>query len=270
MKSLFGKILVGALGFAAAIGVSAYAADIEDLKVTPAADLSGTTAEVTVTGKIAKDAEATILVAESDVSVLESIEDGQIRYIDQNTVAEDGTFSFKFVLNTGRDYNVWCGGTDVTAPAKGLADLTPEAAAKFQIVGKITVAGKYDDATAAATPAGAAEIKGTVAADGNYTIEVDPGTYTVTVGKPGYLYKTYSGVAVSETTAVEGKVDLKEIALLAGEFNDDGKINITDLTAFLGSYEKDGFEDRFDVNDDGKVNITDLTSVLSGYEKIYE
>lgn len=256
MKKLFGKILVGAIGCVMALGLNAFAAnELGQITITPDKE----TGKVTIEGTIkAEDAaESTILVAPEGVSLID-VKDENIKYIDQETVAS-GAFKYEFVLEKGKKYNVWFGGTDIVKPGEDIIDLT-EAAATFKIVGTVTVAGKYSDVTVKA-----GEIDGTVADGGAYTIEVAPGTYAVVIGKPGYLYKTYADVAV-----VDKDVDLGALALLAGEFTGDDAIGMADLSAMLASYEQTEFDAMFDLNDDGQVGMADLSTLLASYEKTYE
>lgn len=265
MKSLFGKVLAGALGFAAAIGISAFAADITGLKVEVPAELpTEGTATVTVAGKIAPGAEATILVAEENISLTE-VQDTDIQYINQNTVDSEGNFSFKAVLKVGAKYNVWCGGTEVAQVGKDEADLTLKAADTYKIMGTFTVAGNYKDATAVATPAAGEAAKGTVDENGAYTIEVAPGTYEVVIGKPGYLYKTYSGVEIKDSDRT-----LETIGLIAGQLNDDNVVDVEDLALLLQQYRRpELYSVAADLNDDGIVDVEDLALLLQGYRKSY-
>lgn len=268
MKSLFGKVLAGALGFAAAIGISAFAADIKDLKVEVPAEIpTEGTAVVTVTGKIAPGAEATILVAEDTVSVLEAILDSDIQYINQDSVKADGEFEFKAVLKVGAKYNVWCGGTEVAQVGKDVADLMPAVASKFKIVGSVTLpdGAQLNKVTAVATGEGEASVTAVPDEMGTYTIEVDNGTYTVVVGRPGYLYRTFSNVKVSDSD-----VTLAATALLAGEFDEDGAITISDLTELIKVYQKPEFDAQFDLDDSGDVTISDLTILIRSFQKEYE
>ena len=263
MKKLFGKILVGAIGCVMALGINAFAAnEIKDITITPDKE----TGKVTISGTITGDAaspESTILVAPENVSLID-VTDANIKYIDQETVAA-GAFKYEFTLAKGVKYNVWFGGTDITAPESGIIDLTAEAetpGGKFKIVGTVTVAvgASYSDVTVKAD-----DVDGTVADGGAYTIEVAPGTYAVVLGKPGYLYKTYADVKVADKD-----VDLGALALLAGELNGDDVINIDDVTTLLANYQKDEFASDCDLNDDGVVNIDDVTTLLASYQKSYE
>ena len=264
MKKLFGKILVGAIGCVMALGINAFAAnEISITSIDPNKETGSVTIEGTITGDAASP-ESTILVAPEGVSLLQ-VTDANIKYIDQETV-QSGTFKYEFVLETGKKYNVWFGGTDITAPEyrENGIDLTAAAGA-YKIVGTVTVAGKYSDVTAVANDAEGKATNGTVADGGAYTIEVAPGTYDVVIGKPGYLYKTYAGVAVADADK-----DLGTLALLAGELNNDDMIDISDIAVILGEYQKTEFDKAADLNDDGVVDISDIAVILGSFQQKYE
>ncbi len=257
MNKLFSKVLVGVAGFAMAFGLNAFAAgEITDLKAVVAEDKTAVTVSGSISGS-EDSVEATILVVEQGVS-LATVEDAQIRYIDQET-AQTGAFSFDFKLETGKVYDVYCGGTDVVAPGKTIADLTSSGKAK--LIGKVSLptGAKYDKVTVKA-----GEVAGTVDAAGAYTVEVAPGTYTVVVGRPGYLYKTYADVAVT----AEGK-DLGEIALYAGNLDGNDLIDLDDLSELLKYYQKTEFPAEFDLDDSGEVDLDDLSALLQYYQKMY-
>lgn len=265
MKNLFGKILVGVAGCAMALSISAFAADvtIDSVDVARGADEKAT-GVVTVSGTITGDAdskEATILVVEKGVSIA-SVEDSQIRYIDQET-AKEGKFTYNFKLDPGKEYDVWCGGTDITAPTSGAADLTDATAGSYKIIGTI----KLSVATASLSnaTATAGETTGTVdATTGAYAIVVANGKYNVVIGKPGYLYKTYANVEVADADK-----NLGEIELFAGDLDNSGLIDVSDIGKLLNDYEKTEFAATSDLNEDGKVDISDIGVLLNKYEKSY-
>lgn len=275
MKNLFSKVLVGVAGFAMAVGMSAFAATtpaITDLKVEVKDKTAGT---VTVSGTVAGDAdskEATIIVLPESVKTLaDNFSNEDIKYIDQETAQTGGAFSFDFKLVSGVKYNVWCGGTEVAAAALGndVIDLTSEASG-YKIVGTIVLpAGKFDDVTAVAK-AGTTETPGAVEKDGDtagaYAITVADGTYSVVVGKPGYLYKTYSDVVVAGADK-----ELGEIKLLAGQLNDDTVVDAEDLVLLLSAYKDTSkYSVAADLNDDTVIDAEDLVLLLSSYKEKYE
>ena len=52
-----------------------------------------------------------------------------------------------------------------------------------------------------------------------------------------------------------------------GDANQDGRVDINDLTIVLTNYGKGGFWTDGDFNGDGKVDVNDLTIVLSNFGK---
>lgn len=279
MKNLFGKVLVGAAAFAMAIGVSAFAADpaITDLSVAVKDKTAGT---VTVSGTVTGDAaskEATIIVLPESIKTLaEDFSNADIKYIDQETAQTGGAFSFDFTLTPGVKYNVWCGGTEVAATALGSGeiDLT-NAASGYKIIGTVMLpAGKLDSVTVKAV-SGETEVDGVITAKesetdivADYEIAVAEGTYTVVVGKPGYLYKKY------DVTVAGANASLTAATLIPGQLTGEAEeVDLSDLTLFLSHYNEaegdENFDAMFDLDDSGEVNLSDLTLLLSGYGQSY-
>ncbi len=271
MKKFFGKMLVGIAGCVLAVSLGAFAA--EDPAVTlgdVVADKS--TGSVTISGVVSGEAEAkeaTIIVAPEDVTSLALIEDENIKYIDQNT-ATDGAFSFSFKLTPGVKYNVWCGGTDVAVDGigSGVIDLTADVAG-YKIIGTVSI---LEGADLSKVEAVAGTIAGTVDAEtGKYEIEVEAGTYTVVIGRDGYLYRTVKDVVVTDKD-----VDLGETNLLAGNIVkavDDAEevINLDDLQLLLYVYNSskgdDNYDEAVDLNDSDTINIDDLQALLFNFNK---
>ena len=272
MKKLFGKILVGAIGCAMALGINAYAAnEIKDIKI----DANKETLEVTITGTIDGDAaspESTILVAPENVSLLE-VTDANIKYIDQETV-QSGEFKYTFKLAEAGKYNVWFGGTDVVKPGEDVIDLTAEVAGTFKIVGKVTLSVEGDSVDVTKVTATAADKTASVDKETNqFALEVAPGTYEVVVGRAGYLYRTFSGVEV-----VDKDVEVADTVLMAGNIvNTEGEeaiINLLDLQALLDAYRAEAGSDDYvadaDLNDDEIINLLDLQALLDNYRSTAE
>jgi hypothetical protein len=88
---------------------------------------------------------------------------------------------------------------------------------------------------------------------GEFTFaDVDFGAYTLTASSPGFLRATCNVTHQSELTT------LTSLTLLAGDFNDDGVIDVADAAAlglFIGS---GGPGAVADLNVDGAVNVLDL------------
>ncbi len=97
----------------------------------------------------------------------------------------------------------------------------------------------------------------TTAADGSFNLEVPlSGTYGVSAGYPGYL-KAHK---VSIVVGSDG-VDIGSTRLSGGDVNADNCINILDIVSIIGDFGESGLDpsDPQDINDDGEVNILDLT-----------
>lgn len=263
MKKLSKILLVMALALTVffAMMAVASAATIESVEAGVAAD-AGRTISVTVEyGSPEAAQQSTVLVVKSGTA-LATLQDSDIKYIDQEAV-NDTTVTYTFKLleadRTGT-YDVYVGGTGVDAPEDTSFSFDTK-----KIIGTITVLGDATKATAVATDASAISVNGTVKADGTYEIEVGQGTYDVVLGKAGYLYKTYEDVVANTA-----EVNLGAITLVAGDYNADGSITLVDLNAVLSNYTKDattveGYD--LDPNDDGTVSLVELNAVLSNYTK---
>ena len=256
MKKLSKILLVMALTLTVffAMMAVASAATIESVEAGVAAD-EGRTISVTVEyGSPEAAQQSTVLVVKSGTA-LATLADSDIKYIDQEAVSDTAvTYTFKLLEadRTGA-YDVYVGGTGVDAPESTSFSFDTK-----KIIGTITVLGDATKATAVATDASNISVNGKVASDGTYAIEVGQGTYTVVLGKAGYLYKTYEGVVANTA-----EVNLGAIALIGGDYNADGKIVLADLQAALSAYGGDST--TVDLNDDGTVTLVEIQSALSNY-----
>lgn len=256
MKKLSKILLVMALTLTVffAMMAVASAATIESVEAGVAAD-AGRTISVTVEyGSPEAAQQSTVLVVKSGTA-LATLQDSDIKYIDQEAVSDTAvTYTFKLLEadRTGT-YDVYVGGTGVDAPEDTSFSFDTK-----KIIGTITVLGDATKATAVATDASAISVNGTVKSDGTYEIEVGQGTYDVVLGKAGYLYKTYEDVVANQT-----EVNLGSIELIGGDFSGEGLIDITDLQAALTGYGS--ASTTVDLNDDGVTDITELQAALSNY-----
>jgi hypothetical protein len=70
----------------------------------------------------------------------------------------------------------------------------------------------------------------------------------------------------------EFKVEVVEVDIMLGDANNDGALDISDVTAmqmYLAHYDIEVSEEALDVNDDGNVDINDVTAlqmILAGYD----
>lgn len=96
-------------------------------------------------------------------------------------------------------------------------------------------------------------------ADGRFSLAgVTP--YSLTLSAPKYLRVMVTGQASS---AEPSTVDLGQITLLAGDLNQDGKIDIFDIS-LLGSRYNKGDSDS-DLTGDGRVDIFDLSLAAANF-----
>jgi hypothetical protein len=79
------------------------------------------------------------------------------------------------------------------------------------------------------------------------------------VTKAAHLSYTKNAFAVEADTT-------KDVALTAGDANNDGIIDITDLGMVLESFEAEGDGIDCDFNADAIVDITDLGVILENFE----
>ena len=103
--------------------------------------------------------------------------------------------------------------------------------------------------------------------DGSFEIPAE-GTFDVAIKKGGCLTYTIKGVS-----AENGNVELPEVVLVAGDVNEDGKINIADMGVFrqnFGKTDSNIGNAYTDVNEDGKVNIQDMGTFRANFGKTAE
>lgn len=102
--------------------------------------------------------------------------------------------------------------------------------------------------------------------------DIEGGVYSTALVKAPYrLQRKFTNVQ----TKSEGGPDQNwsDKVLLAGDFNSDNKLDVTDLGKILSVYNKlsievDSENQIYDVNEDGKINIFDISIVLSNYTEL--
>jgi hypothetical protein len=91
---------------------------------------------------------------------------------------------------------------------------------------------------------------------------LDPGTYDVLIKGWAHLQKKFEGVVLE---AGENDIDWSRTVLLAGDIDDNNKINIQDLGVLSRDYRESS--SPADFNLDGIVNIQDFTHIAINYRK---
>ena len=87
-----------------------------------------------------------------------------------------------------------------------------------------------------------------------------------TTGKEMRIQETVTFTSSGQEGMPSSPITLSKAKYTLGDVNDDGKINIADVTAVLSimaGNEGDLIKDAADVNEDGKINIADVTAILS-------
>lgn len=104
---------------------------------------------------------------------------------------------------------------------------------------------------------------------------VEEGTYDMVVKKDGCLDYTVKDFVVSDEDVDLGESGkaYADIQLVAGDINNDNRINLTDLAKFREDFGKTGeniTEDNCDMDGDGRVNLTDLSIFRENFGKTSE
>ena len=103
---------------------------------------------------------------------------------------------------------------------------------------------------------------------GAFRIALPPGAHEVRTRAPRYLDALRVGVSVQ----IGQETALAAAKLLGGDANDDGMVNIIDLSiigaAFGSSTGSARWDERADINGDGFVNICDMTLATSNFGRV--
>jgi hypothetical protein len=102
-------------------------------------------------------------------------------------------------------------------------------------------------------------------ADGSFSLEVPVGsTYTINAWYPGYLHLQKNDVYI-----VGAEVSIGPAQLVGGDVKNDNCINILDAVLIINRFGETGLspEEAVDINDDGKVDILDLTITAGNFTR---
>ncbi|MBN1995414.1 MAG: hypothetical protein JW953_22185 [Anaerolineae bacterium] len=140
---------------------------------------------------------------------------------------------------------------------------TPEPG-QASILGQVKLQGRANSQGASVTVKNGEQITVSVEANGRFKIDNAPtnAALSVTADAPIYLPAVCTGLA-----ATSPETDLGSVTLLAGDFNDDGDVDILDLVTVGSSFGQTGLNLPTDVNRDGVVDIYDLIMVSKNFGK---
>ena len=108
-------------------------------------------------------------------------------------------------------------------------------------------------------------VKADVNADGSFSLPAGEETFDVVIRIPGAL--TYT---VKDVTAANGDIVLPPITPVKGDTNNDGMINIVDMSLFRANFGKTGesiTNPHTDTNGDKMVNIIDMSVFRTNFGK---
>lgn len=266
MKKLIS--LLAAISVVSACSLSAFAMDFTvgdgtlsaagnaDTKIEKTGDLY----TVDLTELAGDQDQTTILAVKGDAITV-----GSIQYIGQSATP---SFSFDLKDELGSDkVYVLAGGSKLAPTVVGYMQ-NASTPSTFTISGTVTgyAAGKTLPVVKMVS-ADDKEYVGTVLEGGTYTVSnVPAGEYTFTITKAAHITYT-SPLTISADKAVA------DIALISGDTNGDGGINVSDFTAvgvnFGSSLESagDAFVKSADTNDDDGINVSDFTAIGVNFGK---
>lgn len=270
--------LLFALVFAFAFSCVAFAADtaidVDSVVITENGDNF-----FTVTGNVLNpvdNQQVTILVVPTSIlvdgKISGEVADSDIAYINQITIGDENEFSATIGIQANLDatlYSLLLGGTDIAVANQYVGPLVP--AKGYTVSGTVAAGGNFGSEDLYATAQVTVKIveldKTVVAnfADFSWAIEeVEDGTYTIVVSKPGWLAQQVNDVVVSGQDVV-----VATITLSAGDANSDGLVNASDLSMLLGGFGAGSADETYatniDFNGDCIVNASDLSLLLGSF-----
>ncbi len=103
-----------------------------------------------------------------------------------------------------------------------------------------------------------------LSADGNFSLKLPPGTYTISAKRQQYL----PAIQTIDLTAAQNPLQIN-LELKAGDIDGNSRIDLADLTLLLLAHLRSAGDNNHnalaDLNGDGLIDITDLTMLTQNY-----
>lgn len=144
-----------------------------------------------------------------------------------------------------------------------LADYSAESVAGAGITGKVDVTFTFNgDGVAVLTQNGSEIARVDISADGTYSFDsLAAGSYNLLISIPGWTEYNVYDISVSE----DEQVEILESTVIAGDADNSGEINISDIALVLTNMGKASDDENkgCDINHDGLVDIADVTNIVT-------
>lgn len=225
------------------------------------------------------EVEQVTILAVKGLSEAPAAAETNIKYIDQQAASETITFNnaqvtgFEFVVDkddfSAADPNLFIklGGTALNSATPGQNPVViAETSTTFKVYGYVNV-----PAAVGATASLGEGLSATTDADGKFTIEnVDAGTYNLTINAKSALERTIPVTVVDAD--VEVSLVTNKISLMFGDTDGNGKIELDDLLAIKGTFNKlttdTGYNAAYDLDSNGKIELDDLLAIKGNFNKL--
>lgn len=251
MRSVFGKMLTALLLVSALFSLATFA---QSETYTPEAD--GTYSVGYSDGTVGAYYALLVVEGIADEGDTPTISEDSVLYIDQATADAEGKITFNgWIPKNDKPATVYLGGTALDKPI--LLGYLGENT--FVISGTISTDSGTTNLANITLKNSDGEYSAKADSAGKYSVEVPEGTYTFTVTVKNHLSFTKSAFDVTEAK------ENVNVSLKGGDVNNDGTIDVEDLTKLVSGY---GTASEADINNDGTVDIEDLTRTVSNYGEV--
>ena len=186
-----------------------------------------------------------------------SFTQADVMYIDQVTATAGGASFKDFLPMKTVDSTVLITGQGMTAPVI-VGYIKADGNTLSGNIGLLRRTKNLGGAVVTLTDASGNAYSATTDTSNNFEITVPAGTYKLSVAKDGYLAYVDGQFVVDENTTWT-----KEITLLPGDMNNDGKIVTADLLAFKKAYQNKDLTCDFDGT--GVIATGDLICFKAGW-----